>query len=126
MAIVESYLGMDGNHSGKTFDALLSLYSGTLAAGASTPNVYLGRGFVDADLVFNVTGTVPADTSVEIELADDAAFTVGVVVQQAFEPKTGRNIKPFRNNIGQGDLKAYIRLTLTGGPVIVEAFLAKK
>ncbi len=124
MAILDNYKGSTGNHSGRTFDVLLNLFSGALTTVSDV--IELGTGFVDADLVLLVSGVVPADTAISVQLSTDAAFTTPVA-QQTFIPVTGRNIKPFRNSLGQENPYAFIRLNVEGGgPVTCEAFLAKK
>lgn len=127
--MADSYLGMPGNHTGKTFDKFLELVpsDSSITTGTTSTVVEVGTGLIDADLVLDVT-EVTGDNTVAIQLSADAAFTTPVVFATATIPAVaGRIIFPFRNVGGNEKPYGFVRLSYTvGGTLKMGAFIAKK
>lgn len=131
---MDTYLGIPGNHSGKTFDKLLELVpSGTSMTDAtgSSP-VYIGEGLVDADLVIDlntVTIASSGTSSITVQFCDVEGFPANVVagpVINLTSGQTGRMIVPFRND-PVGTPLPYVRLMpVVSTALVAGAFIAKK
>lgn len=125
MANVESFFGVTGNHTGRTFDKLLEFtpQDTALTAAAISPVIYIGTGLIDADLVVDVSaGTV----TVAMQFSENEAFTTPVAGAN-IALAVGRSIVPFRN------LKApatgpygYMRLSYDTTGATLGAFIGKK
>lgn len=127
--MADSYLGMSGNHTGKTFDKLLELTpeDTTPASGDFSNVVEIGTGLIDADIVFDVAAAGESASTVEIQLSEDAAFTTPVVVASVGITKVGTTIFPFRNAPGDEKPYGFIRLSYkTATSLTLCAFIAKK
>lgn len=125
-----STLGMQLNHSSKTFDALLQIVApGTSQTNATASAVLeIGRGLVDADLVLDVDASTGVN-SVAIQFSTDAAFTTPVAGPSIACPAgvTGKIILPFRNSKANEAPYPYMRIMPTVGTTLtLGAFVAKK
>lgn len=125
-----STMGMQLNHSSKTFDALLQI----IAPGTSLTNatasaaLEIGRGFVDADVVLDVDVSTGSN-SIAIQFSTDSAFTTPVAGPSIALPAgvTGKVILPFRNNKASEAPYPFMRLMPTVGTALtLGAFVAKK
>lgn len=127
--MADSYLGMSGNHTGKTFDKFLELTpeDTTPASGDFSNVIEIGTGLIDADIVFDVSAVGDSESTVEIQLSDDAAFTTPVTVASVSISKTGNTIFPFRNAPGDEKPYGFVRLSYkTASSLTLCAFIAKK
>ena len=127
--MADSYLGMPGNHTGKTFDKLLELTpeETTPAAGDFSNVVEIGTGLIDADIVFDASAAGESVSTVEIQLSEDADFTTPVTVASVEITKAGTTIFPFRNAPGNDKPYGFIRLSYkTVNALTLCAFIAKK
>ena len=131
---MDNYLGMPGNHLGKTFDKLLELAAtgSTLTNKTATSAVYIGDGLVDADLVIDVNTSTGTENSLAVQLCAKSDFSSDVksiLTISIPENKVGRIIAPFRND-PDGTPLPYIRLmpavTADSGALKLGAFMAKK
>lgn len=130
---MDTYLGIAGNHTGKTFDKFLELAPSDTAMtdATATSAIYIGAGLIDADLVVDLNTVAIASngaSSLKLQFASDEGFTSAVdgVVINLTNGQSGRIIVPFRNDPA-GTPLPYVRLmpavstTLKAG-----AFVAKK
>ena len=125
-----STLGMQLNHSSKTFDALLQIVAPGTAQTTATASAVLeiGRGLVDADLVLDVDASTGVN-SVAIQFSTDAAFTTPVNGPSIAIPASmvGKVILPFRNSKANEAPYPYMRILPTVGTTLtIGAFVAKK
>lgn len=125
--MAESYLGIPGNHTGKTFDKLLELSPGGTQLNGDTNSdvVFLGTGLVDADLVFSVTAKSGTTTAtVQFSTTESFASPIkGVSVDLA----VGDNIVPFRNAPGNATPYPYVRISYeVETSTTLSAFIGKK
>lgn len=136
-----------GQYSNYTYDTDLELKAaGLVAASADGSILDIGAGFVDGDIVLDVSAVEIATGdeiyTISIEMSNVAAMTSGsscaakkvfgnlVVPMDAALSTAGRYVVPFRNEEG-GTLFRYVRLsTLVAGTIATginfSAFIAKK
>lgn len=127
---MDSYTGIPGNHTGKTFDKLLELVpSGTaLTKDTGTDAVLIGDGLVDADLVLDIASNPAAATDIVIQFCaakDFAANVVNGITVSLPTTAIGRIIVPFRNAAGAGTPLPYVRL-MPSAVATLGAFIAKR
>lgn len=130
---MDTYLGIAGNHSGKTFDKFLELApSGTaMTDGTATSAIYIGAGLIDADLVVDLgTVTVASDgsSSLKLQFSSDKGFNSAVdgAIVNLTNGQSGRIIVPFRNDPA-GTPLPYVRLMPAVSTALsAGAFIAKK
>lgn len=128
-----SYAGLDGNHRGKTYDALLAFANDvSYSATAQTAVVFIGSGLVDCDLVIDVlekTGTNAITVTPQYSATEDFSTIVADRVIALPAADIGRGIFPVRNAVENGLPGEWMRLLVTipaSNTVRMNAFLAKK
>ena len=128
-----SYLGIPGNHTGKTFDKFLELVPDgtTLTNGTPSAAIYIGEGLIDADLVLDfatVTVAESGTSSVTLQFSKTADFAdvVSGASLTLTSGMAGRVVLPFRNDIIGAPLP-YVRLMPAVSTALkAGAFIAKK
>lgn len=125
---MSDYLGMTGNHTGRTFDKELELVPSdtALAASTGTTPVAVGDGLIDADLVIDLATPAAAAANLTLQFSADEAFTTAVAGPTIAVAKDalGRLVFPFRND-PEGTPLGYVRI-LPSAAAKLGAFIAKR
>jgi hypothetical protein len=135
-------------YSRKTYDAGTLIKAAGLVAASAAGSVIvdLGDGFMDGDMVIDISALEVASTdevyTISLEGSAVAAMTSGSVIlaEKTFgnvaapadaDTAVGRHVLPFRNELN-GTLYRYVRVyttvagTIDSGGINYSAFLAKK